>query len=142
MRVLGHHRLVFQDNSMPVLKNLTYIFKAIGYSYQDSHYGGNHITFIPKEKKENITLEASSAVTSPLIFFYQIQRLCSQYNNIGNRFWSLQFSILLVKNIVSCIIASCQKSIVMANHSYSRYMEQLKYFRRRGQRIYGVSLPW
>ena len=77
MRVLGHHRLVFQDNSMHVLKNLTYIFKAIGYSYQDSHYGGNHITFIPKEKKENITLEASSAVTSPLIFFYQIQRLCS-----------------------------------------------------------------
>lgn len=60
---------VFQYNSMHVLKNLSYIFKAIGYSYQDSHSRGNHITFIAKEKRENINLEASSAVTSPLISF-------------------------------------------------------------------------
>ena len=52
MRVVTPSCKVFQYNSMHVLKNLSYIFKAIGNSYQDSHSGGNHITFIPKGGKK------------------------------------------------------------------------------------------
>ena len=52
MRVVTPSCKMFQYNSMHVLKNLSYIFKAIGNSYQDSHSGGNHITFIPKGGKK------------------------------------------------------------------------------------------
>ena len=52
MRVVTPSFKVFQYNSMHVLKNLSYIFKAIGYSYQDSHSGGNHITLTKAGKKK------------------------------------------------------------------------------------------
>ena len=67
MRVVTPSFKVFQYSSMHVLKNLSYIFKAIGYSLSRFTFCRQSYNTYTKGGG-GTTLEASSAVTSPLIF--------------------------------------------------------------------------